>query len=216
MPSSLSGLISIVSIRPWQSIRWFNCLDQHVKKGRNLLKFRLMIAVMLISILLSKSNAQAASGTEMAGDIIQLFIPVSAYAATFFKDDPEGRMQFYESFGTNLGVTYALKYAINKPRPENNGDHAFPSGHTSAAFQGATFIHLRYGWEYGIPAYLGASFVGWSRIEGESDKHDPMDVVAGAAIGILSAYLFTTPYKDLTIAPIAGNGMYGIGIKGQW
>lgn len=171
---------------------------------------------MLISTLFTQSNARAESGTEITGDILQLLIPASGYGATFFKDDPAGRMQFYKSFGTNLGVTYALKYAINKPRPENNGNHSFPSGHTSAAFQGATFIHLRYGWEYGIPAYLGASIVGWSRVEGESDKHDATDVVAGAAIGILSAYFFTSPCKDMVVAPIAANGVYGVGITGQW
>lgn len=187
------------------------------EKGGNVLKPILLIAVVILSLtFFTQSNARAASGTEITGDILQILIPAGAYGATFLKDDPEGRMQFYKSFCTNLGVTYALKYAINKPRPENNGDHSFPSGHTSAAFQGATFIHLRYGWEYSIPAYLGASFVGWSRVEGESDKHDATDVVAGAAIGILSAYFFTTPYEDLAIAPIAGNGVYGISITGQW
>lgn len=175
------------------------------------------MALLILSItIITQSNARAASGTEITGDILQILIPASGYGATYFKDDQEGRVQFYKSFATNLGVTYALKYAINKPRPENIGGQSFPSGHTAAAFQGAAFIHLRYGWEYSIPAYLGASFVGWSRVEGESDKHYATDVFAGAAIGILSAYVFTTPYKDLTVAPIAGNGVYGFALTGQW
>jgi membrane-associated phospholipid phosphatase len=174
------------------------------------------VATLTFSTLVPPTNAQAKSNTETAGDIIQVLIPATAFGATLFQDDEEGRMQFYKSFFTNLGTTYALKYAINKPRPENHGDHSFPSGHTSAAFQGATFIHLRYGWEYSIPAYLGASFVGWSRVEGESDKHDATDVFAGAAVGILSSFFFTDRFEKLTVVPIVDNGVYGIGITGRW
>ena len=174
------------------------------------------VVILIASPSLSPTHSQAESNTETAGDIIQVLIPATAFGATFFQDDEEGRMQFYKSFFTNLGTTYALKYAVNKPRPENHGDYSFPSGHTSAAFQGATFIHLRYGWEYSIPAYLGASFVGWSRVEGESDKHDAIDVLAGAAVGIFSAYFFTDPYEKVTLVPIVENGVYGIGITGRW
>ena len=174
------------------------------------------VATLTFGTLVSPENSKAESNTETAGDIIQVLIPATAFSATFFQDDEKGRMQFYKSFFTNLGTTYALKYAVNKPRPENHGDYSFPSGHTSAAFQGATFIHLRYGWEYSIPAYLGASFVGWSRVEGESDKHDAIDVLAGAAVGIFIAYFFTDPYEKLTLVPIVDNGVYGIGITGRW
>ena len=144
--------------------------------------------IFLLLAFTNTASAQCESNAEKAGDIIQVLIPASAYTATFVLDDKDGRNQFYKSFFTNLGVTHALKYAINKPRQENNGDYSFPSGHTSAAFQGAAFIHKRYGFKYSIPAYLGASYVGWSRIEGESDQHDATDVIAGAAIGILSSF----------------------------
>ena len=74
-----------------------------------------------------------AMNTEQAGDILQIVIPSVAYGTTFYLDDKEGQNQFYKSFGTNLGVTYGLKYDVNKKRP-NDGKHSFPSGHTSAAF----------------------------------------------------------------------------------
>ena len=141
-------------------------------------------------------------------------IPATAYASTFAVGDKEGRIQFYKSFALTAGTTLALKYAINKPRPEDNGDHAFPSGHASFSFQGATFIHRRYGLVYGVPAYLGAAYVGWSRVE--ADQHDWVDVSAGAAIGFLSSFVFTTPYKGVSIAPIVENGTYGISINKIW
>lgn len=59
----------------------------------------------------------------------------------------------------------------------------------------AAFVQKRYGWEYGIPAYLLAGYVGYTRIE--ANKHDGWDVLAGAAIGVGMSYLFTKPYdKD--------------------
>jgi len=176
----------------------------------------IIIWVLIFSAFIDVANAQDKSNTEKAGDIIQVLIPATAYATTFILDDKDGRNQFYKSFFTNLGITYALKYVVNKPRQENNGDYSFPSGHTSASFQGATFIHKRYGFKYSIPAYLGAAYVGWSRVEGESDKHDFTDVAAGAAIGILSSYYFTKPYKGFVVSPTANNGSYGINISKIW
>ena len=151
--------------------------------------------------------------TEKAGDILQILIPSVAYGTTLYLNDKEGQNQFYKSFSTNLGITYGLKYSINKKRP-NGGKHSFPSGHTSAAFQGASFIHKRYGLKYAIPAYLGATFVGYSRVD--CDAHYTSDVIAGAVIGSLSSFYFTTKYNGFEIKPIAINSGYGIGIRTSW
>lgn len=130
------------------------------------------------------------------GDVIQIALPATTFISTLIMEDGKGSWQFIKSFGTNLGVTYLLKYAINKPRPDGATDgHAFPSGHTSTAFQSAAFIQKRYGWKYGIPAFALAGFVAYSRIEGLNDRHDGWDVLGGIVVGIGSSYLFTTPYK---------------------
>jgi len=169
----------------------------------------------LILILFSSisSKTTAADNIEKTGDVLQILIPSIAYGATFYLDDSEGRNQFYKSFATTFGVTQILKYTIDKKRP-NGSDKSFPSGHTSAAFQGASFIHKRYGLKYAIPAYIGASFVGYSRVE--SDNHYVEDVLAGAAIGIASSFYFSTPYKGFYIRPIANNGTHGINISTKW
>ena len=158
-------------------------------------------------------QARAASDIEVAGDMLQIIIPSLAYGTTLYLDDTEGESQMYQSFFTNLGITYTLKVSINRTRP-NGGDHSFPSGHTSAAFQGAAFIHARYGWKYALPAYIGASFVGYSRVY--ANKHYTSDVLAGAAIGTLSSFYFATPYKDINIQPTANNGEYGLQVNTTW
>ena len=172
------------------------------------------LALTLLATTLMMSNAHAKSSSERAGDILQILIPTATYSSTFVMDDEEGRNEFYKSFATNIVVTEGLKYAINKPRPENNGDRAFPSGHTSITFQSAAFVQKRYGVKYSIPIYVAATYVGWSRVDAK--KHDWVDVAGGAAVGILSSYYFTKPYKGVTITPEAGNGFYGVTLSKSW
>ncbi len=165
-------------------------------------------------LILSSTTGYAKGNTEKAGDVLALLIPATAYSSTYVYGDEEGRKQFYKSFLSSAVATGVLKYSINKKRPENNGKHSFPSGHTSIAFQGAAFIHKRYGLKYGIPAYIAASYVGWSRVD--SKQHFTSDVVAGAAIGALSSYYFTTPYKNLSIKPVSDRNTLGVSVSYQW
>jgi membrane-associated phospholipid phosphatase len=60
-------------------------------------------------------------------------------------DVTEGRDEFYWSFLTNVIATQALKHTVHKHRPDDSDNDAFPSGHTSMAFQSAGFLHKRYG-----------------------------------------------------------------------
>jgi len=53
-------------------------------------------------------------------------------------------------------------------------------------------------------------------MEGESDKHYPSDVIAGAAIGILSSYYFTTEYKGVIITPSIENDSVAINMAMEW
>ncbi|HAO59179.1 MAG TPA: PAP2 family protein [Psychrobacter sp.] len=154
----------------------------------------LTAALLLSGSALAATPAYAKSDIETAGDIIAVTIPAIAYGSTYYMDDPEGRQQFYRSFATNAVATYGLKKAIDKDRPDHSDDDSFPSGHTSIAFQGASFIHKRYGLEYSIPAYVGATFVGYSRIE--ADKHHTSDVLAGAALGVASSMFLTKSYHN--------------------
>lgn len=137
-------------------------------------------------------EAHASDNIETAGDILQYVLPATAGGLTLGYQDYKGTLQFGESFALTEGVTYGLKYSVNETRP-NGGSHSFPSAHTSVSFSAAEFMRKRYGWEYGLPAYAAASFVGYSRVEAR--EHYPHDVIAGAAIGILSSYLFTKPYR---------------------
>ena len=177
---------------------------------------RRSIGMMVTVIVLSTTvTCQAASsdGVELSGDILAFVLPATAAGLTLGYRDAPGTVQFGESMALTLGVTFGLKYSIHAQRPDN-GSQSFPSGHTSISFCSAEFLRKRYGWEYGLPAYAVASYVGYSRIE--SKRHYPRDVAAGAALGFLSSYLFTKPYYGWTVEPQVDADYYGIRLVKSW
>jgi membrane-associated phospholipid phosphatase len=157
--------------------------------------------------------AHASDPIATAGDILQLALPATAAGLTLGYQDGAGALQFGESAGVTLGVTYTLKYTVNERRP-NGGSQSFPSGHTSISFCSAEFMRKRYGWEYGIPAYAAATFVAYSRVEAKA--HHPHDVIAGAAIGFASSYLFTRPYKGWHAELDTDGKYYGFKVTHTW
>ena len=89
------------------------------------------------------------------------------------------------SFAVNAGVTYVLKRSIHEKRPDGTDNR---SGHTSIAFCGATSLMHEYykvsPW-IGVAGYAVATTVAVDRVR--RNRHRWGDVVAGAAIGCLSA-----------------------------
>lgn len=144
-------------------------------------------------------------GIETAGDVILISLPLTALSTSIFLKDKEGTEQFAKAFLVNKLVTFSLKGIISKQRPDGIGFDSFPSGHTSTTFQSASFIQKRYGWKYGVPAYALASFTAYSRIN--ADRHDFADVLVGAAIGIGSSYIFTTPFEKQSAQVFVSGGL---------
>ena len=171
--------------------------------------------LMAALILFAASGAYAGDALESYGDIGQIAIPVAALAMTVAYDNREGTIQFAKAFIAVEAVTQALKYSINSRRP-NGGSHSFPSGHTAAAFAGASFIQQRYGLEYGAPAYIAATLVGVSRIT--SDNHHLQDVVAAAAIGIGANLIFTKRFgnNNIAVTPVSLDKGAGLLISYNW
>jgi len=170
--------------------------------------------LLFLAVLLEAPVAESASNTEKAGDALFVLLPAVAITTAFVKHDREGQLQFTKAFAANALITLGLKGSIDKRRPNGECCNSFPSGHTSFAFMGATFLHRRYGPKYSIPAYAAASFVGYSRVD--SEKHFVEDVVAGAAIGYLSSYFLTTRYPGVTFTPVASEDFTGITFSMRW
>ncbi len=92
--------------------------------------------------------------------------------------------------------TLALKLARNNHTP-NDKPLAWPSGHTSSSFTVASVLDEFYGSAIGIPAYLGAGFVGYRMME--SGDHWPSDVLFGAVWGYLVGHHVAGKDKQVQI-----------------
>ncbi len=163
---------------------------------------------LFLAFLAATPMTTLASDTESAGDVVAVLLPVTGFVAATLKHDREGQIQFIKSIATNAVITAGLKAIVDKRRPDGECCDSFPSSHTSYAFMGASFLQRRYGRKVAIPAYAAATFVAYSRVE--SDRHFVEDVVAGAAIGYLSSYFFTTRYKGLTVSPVVRHDFLGV------
>ena len=138
-----------------------------------------------------------------AGDIGQIASPLYGLYLTYENSDTEGRTQFYRCTVVTTLTTHFLKLAIDKKRPDGKDNYSFPSGHTSSAFSGATFIHQRYGFNKAWSTYLVASFVGYSRVYAK--KHYWEDVLAGAILAGINTWIFTSPLLENAGASIQEN-----------
>jgi membrane-associated phospholipid phosphatase len=133
----------------------------------------------------------AFAGTvENVGNLLLAIQTAATPGYEYCTKDDEGLREYGKSQALNVAVTLALKATVDKERPDGSGNDSFPSGHTSIAFANATHAAIRYGFNtYTILSFAMAAGVGYTRVT--SDRHDSVDVAAGAAIGAASSWIFT-------------------------
>ncbi|MDR1356320.1 MAG: phosphatase PAP2 family protein [Tannerellaceae bacterium] len=173
-------------------------------------------------------DALARPGTRV-DDYLQ-YAPVAATLAlgmTRLKARSNLRDRAFVALSSHLIMSASvrtIKHTIKVRRPDSFADNSFPSGHTATAFTGAHLLAREYGgssaW-IGVAGYAAATATGVIRIV--NSRHWLSDVVAGAGVGILSVEagyallpLFRRLMGDeapaLAITPLAGAGMYGMGL----
>ena len=96
-------------------------------------------------------------------------------------------------------ITTTLKRSVDRRRP-SGGQHAFPSGHTSASFASAAVLQGHFGWKVGVPSYAVAGLIGWSRVRDRS--HWMSDVFFGATLGTIAGRTVTSGHRRPTWALI--------------
>jgi membrane-associated phospholipid phosphatase len=152
--------------------------------------------------------AWGASSASLGTDVA-IALPVIAGGITLYKHDWMGAAQLTVDTAVTVGIAYGLKQVIREQRPDKSDFKSMPSDTSALAFAPAQFLWDRYGWEYGLPAYAAAGFVGWSRVDAK--KHHWYDVAASAGISFGVSKIFTTRYQprglSYGVSPTDG-GMY--------
>lgn len=154
-----------------------------------------LLPVLLLAIVMSESSALAASSStvESAGNGVAIALPVIAGGIALYKDDWRGVAELSVETIATVGTAYALKHIVHEKRPDGSDDQSFPSDTTALAASGSSFLWGRYGWRYGLPAFVATQFVSYSRVQAK--KHHWYDTLASSAIAAGYGYALTTPFK---------------------
>lgn len=139
------------------------------------------------------------------GDAGLLWIVLSVLMLCFKKTRKAGLLALLALALGTLVTNMALKPLVARPRPwltveglfflvEEHDPNSFPSGHTCAAFAaaGVWFMTLPKRW-MGITGLVLAMLMGLSRLY--VGVHFPSDVLVGAAVGLLCAWLVWRGYR---------------------
>lgn len=156
---------------------------------------------MLAAFLLSE--AQAGNTTETAGTAVAIALPLVATGITVYKNDWKGTAQLFTVTALTVGTAYGLKHLVRECRPfakpcspgGPNWD-SFPSDTSALASGPSSFLWARYGWQYGVPAFMASTFVGYSRVHAK--KHNWWDTLTSTGIAIGYNQIFTTRFKKDT------------------
>ncbi|OGN27325.1 MAG: hypothetical protein A2941_00510 [Candidatus Yanofskybacteria bacterium RIFCSPLOWO2_01_FULL_49_17] len=154
------------------------------------------------------------AGRWPALDIIAIFfseyvwlIMLAVVAGKFLMDRQRHKDMAIVSIGSAViarGIIVSIiKWFYDHPRPDMvikvnallaGGDtvNSFPSGHTTFVFALAAGVYF-YDKKLGRWLLAAAALVGLARIY--AGVHWPFDILAGAVLGVLSAYVFNRVYR---------------------
>lgn len=145
------------------------------------------------------------------------YAPAAAYAALGFIPGIEHESSlvkrgctFIGGFGFLAATTLLTKEIAGEMRPDGSGYDSFPSGHSGKAFLGAELVRMEFGNGWGAAAYGIAGTTAFMRIW--NDKHWLTDVVAGAALGILSAHVGDWACSYISFDPVSQSPLLALNI----
>ena len=156
-------------------------------------KFPGLIVAVLPMLVGTGAAAATSSKIETAGQAVAISLPLVAGGISLLHDDDwDGVAELSASTVLTVGTSYLLTKLVHERRPDHSDFHSFPSNTAALAYAPADYLWARYGWEYGVPAYLAASFVGFSRVDAK--RHHWYDVAASSAIAFGVNYAIVTRY----------------------
>lgn len=132
---------------------------------------------------------------ETVGTAVAIALPLTAAGISYFKGDRMGLAQLTVETAFTVGTAYALKEIVREERPDGSDFHSFPSGQTALAASGSSYLWGRYGWQYGLPAFLATQFVSYSRVQAR--QHHWYDTLTSSAVAAGYAFILTTPFKKV-------------------
>jgi len=165
----------------------------NINKKGSVLKYLAGSLILTLSFF-NLAHAQTKSAWDRGSSLLALGLPALALGSTLQKADTTGTEQLALSVGTAYLSSLVLKGFVSSERPDHSDNQSFPSGHAAIAFSAVSFLEDRYPENfqtYKYYLYGAATLTALSRVK--ADKHRWSDVVAGGALGWVSAKIWTRP-----------------------
>lgn len=134
----------------------------------------------LASLWILVSAPAAADAERRLGDQLSLALPLGTAAVELARGDTQGAWQLAQVFALTTGLTEVLKETTGVTRPDGSDDKSFPSGHAARAFSAAAYAQQRHGTAAAWPLWLGAAYVGHTRVQAR--RHRWSEVAAAGAL----------------------------------
>jgi membrane-associated phospholipid phosphatase len=158
-------------------------------------------------------NDAMAAGKTYGAFTVQAFIGVGMYSAGWFAK--KGRLatagaDIMRAQILSQAYVQAIKYTVQRERPDASNSYSFPSGHSASAFATAGVLQRHYGWKAGVPATVLAAYVAASRVH--DNRHYLSDVIFGSAMGIAGqrTVMLHAGRYGISVAPSAGHRRAGL------
>lgn len=164
-------------------------------------KKRILFLICLLGLIVKPSPADSARSpvctakrqhTRVA-DFGKTAMPLTALGISLIKFDWFGAA-LSQVLAHGLYLTNGkFEHKIDKKRP-CGCTGAFPSGHMIMYASSASYLHYRYGWQYGLPAYVAAFGFSYDRVRNKA--HSWGDMLGTFAIVNVITFIVTPRFND--------------------
>ena len=174
-----------------------------------------VMAALAALVVADTACADSTSRTRTAG-ALRSAIPLATLGTEWLRGERDGAVQYAMALGVGLAATETLKRTVRKERPDGTDDRAFPSGHATAAFSAASYVHRRYGLYEAAPLYLLGAYVGHLRVQ--AGAHRWADIAGSLAVTTASSWWLVSPRGDarVSVVPALGHRHVGVVLAAAW
>lgn len=124
---------------------------------------------------------------DTSGKAVAYAMPALAVGVTIYHKDWDGLLKLSVTTALTYGTAYGLKQLVKSCRPYMKpcvhggpGWDSFPSTTAAIASAPSSFLWNRYGWEWGLPAFVISKYPSWALQK--SRKNKLVDGLASTAI----------------------------------
>ncbi len=155
-------------------------------------------AVLAGACLLSPSAAGASTpdpSMRKAANIVTIALPITAIGVSLLHHrDWKGIGEFAVSAGLTVGSALIIRQIVRNQRPDHLGDfHSLTPPDLALADASSDYMWSRYGWRYGVPAYLASAFVSYALTDAK--KNHWYDTLATGALAFGFNYAIVDRYR---------------------